>query len=161
MHRLNRKYLHPYKDYYNFEFRSPIDPWNIQEEYAGDFDKVKCLEIIIQKGQLLFIPAYWWYSIEFGENNVLCSFKYDSLMSLISTIHHHGKRFLQSQNVKKKYFPVVTEEVERNNEQQKDEEQDNEEQDKHIQENQIQENQIHETQIQENQTHSKEATVEK
>ena len=145
------KYLHPYKDYYNFEFRSPIDPWNIQEEYAGDFDKVKCLEIIIQKGQLLFIPAYWWYSIEFGENNVLCSFKYDSLMSLISTIHHHGKRFLQSQNVKKKYFPVVTEEVERNNEQQKDEEQDNEEQDKQIQENQIQENQIQENQIQENQ----------
>lgn len=112
------KYLHAYKDYYNFEFRSPIDPWNVQEEYAGDFDKLKCLELTIQKGQLLFIPAYWWYSIEFGENNVLCSFKYDSFMSLLSTIHHHGKRFLQAQNVKKRYFPVVEEDVERNVEEQ-------------------------------------------
>lgn len=107
------KYLHPYKDYHNFEFRSPVDPWSVQEEYVGDFEKIKCLEVTVQKGQLLFIPAFWWYSIEFGEENVVCSFKYDSFMSLLSTIHHHGKRFLQSQNVKRRYFPVVKEDVER------------------------------------------------
>ena len=114
------KYLHAYKDYFNFEFRSPIDPWDVQEEYAGEFDKLKCLEVTIRKGQLLFIPAYWWYSIEFGENNVLCSFKYDSLMSLVSTIHHYGKWFLQRQNVKRKFLPVLEKDMERNEEEQGD-----------------------------------------
>ena len=58
------KYLHQIKDYDNFEFRSPINVWNIQEEYKIDFDKIKCMEITLEPGKILFIPAYWWYSIK-------------------------------------------------------------------------------------------------
>jgi hypothetical protein len=36
----NMKYLYPENDYDNFEFRSPINPWNPQEKYINDFDKI-------------------------------------------------------------------------------------------------------------------------
>ena len=37
------KYLFPNYDYENFEFSSPINPWNVQPQYLSEFDKVKCL----------------------------------------------------------------------------------------------------------------------
>ena len=41
-----------------FEFRSIINPWNIQEKYKHNFDKVKFLELTIQRGTIIYIPAY-------------------------------------------------------------------------------------------------------
>ena len=54
------KYLYPNNDYENFEFRSPVNPWNPQPKYNADFDKIKCLEFTLPPGKTLFIPAYWW-----------------------------------------------------------------------------------------------------
>ena len=51
------KYLYPNYDYENFEFRSPVNPWIIQPNYAADFDKIKCLEFTLVPGKTLFIPA--------------------------------------------------------------------------------------------------------
>ena len=34
------KYLYESKDYDNFEFRSPINPWDVQKEYTKDFNKL-------------------------------------------------------------------------------------------------------------------------
>ena len=62
------KYLYPIKDYDNFEFRSSINPWNVQDQYKKDFDKIKCLELTLEPGKILFIPAYWWYSLKFEDN---------------------------------------------------------------------------------------------
>ena len=39
------KYLYEEKDYDNFEFKSPLNLWDIQEEYKGNFDKVKVLDV--------------------------------------------------------------------------------------------------------------------
>ena len=39
------KYLYTIKDYDNFEFRSPLDIWDIQSQYKADFDKIKVLDI--------------------------------------------------------------------------------------------------------------------
>ena len=64
------KYLYPIKDYDNFEFRSPINPWDVQHQYKADFDKVKCLEIKLKPGFIFYIPAYWWYSIKFNYNDL-------------------------------------------------------------------------------------------
>jgi len=38
----SKKYLYQINDYENFEFKSPINPWNVQNEYKPDFDKIKC-----------------------------------------------------------------------------------------------------------------------
>ena len=45
------KYLYSKNDYDNFEFRSPIDPWNVEEKYRADYDKIKSLDVNIKKGQ--------------------------------------------------------------------------------------------------------------
>ena len=95
------KYLYQEKDYENFEFTSPINPWNVQSQYKADFDKIKCLNISMKKGQILFIPAYWWYSIEFGENTSIATFKYKTYMNTVAISPHIIMNLLQSQNVKR------------------------------------------------------------
>ena len=95
------KYLNIEKDYDNFEFRSPVNPWNIQNEYKADFDKVKVLDLEITPGYIIFIPAYWWYSIEYEELSLLCVFKYRTYMSTLSISHHILMSYLQKQNIKR------------------------------------------------------------
>ena len=51
-------------DYENFEFSSPINPWNVQSQYIAEFDKVKCLEFGYRGalGGKLFIDANYYYN---------------------------------------------------------------------------------------------------
>lgn len=95
------KYLSPVNDYENFEFRSPINPWNVQSMYAGEFDKVKCLEVSLQVGQTIYIPAYWWYSIRFGKNTSVSCFRYRTYMNNIAILPKTIMYLLQNQNVKR------------------------------------------------------------
>jgi hypothetical protein len=95
------RYLYQDKDYENFEFRSPVNPWEVQQQYRPDFDKIKCLEIVAKKGQMLYIPAYWWYSFEYADETSLCSFKYRTYMNNIALLPQFFMKLLQSQNVKR------------------------------------------------------------
>jgi hypothetical protein len=96
----SKKYLAEYCDYELFEFRSPINPWNVKPEHEADFDKVKCLEVKITPGKAIFIPAYWWYSIKFSEGSTLASFKYRTYMNNMAIIPQVAMFFLQNQNIK-------------------------------------------------------------
>jgi hypothetical protein len=96
------RYLYQVKDYENMEFRSPINPWKVQVQYKPDFDKIKCLELTIKKGYVLFVPAFWWCSIKFsGENTSICSLKYRTYMNNVAIFDKIAMKFLQSQNVKR------------------------------------------------------------
>ena len=57
------KYLTTKKDFENFEFRSPINPWNVQKQYETEFSKLRFVEITLTPGMMFNIPPYWWYSI--------------------------------------------------------------------------------------------------
>jgi len=94
------KYLYTNNDYENFEFSSPINPWQVQSKYKADFDKIKCLDIGMQKGQILFLPAYWWYSIEYGKETSVSTFKYKTYMNTIAILPKIVMKLLQNQNVK-------------------------------------------------------------
>tara|TARA_B110000093_G_C12972399_1_gene413581 strand:+ start:16283 stop:17305 length:1023 start_codon:yes stop_codon:yes gene_type:complete len=94
------KYLYTNRDYDNFEFRSPVDPWNIQPNYVADFNKMKCLDITLKKGQIIYIPAYWWYSIKFNSNSSINSFKYRTYMNNLAIAPHIAMYALQLQNIK-------------------------------------------------------------
>lgn len=97
----NKKYLYPEKDYDNFEFRSPINPWNVQDQYKIEFDKIKCLDIELTQGKLLYIPAYWWYSIKFDDSSsVVLSFNYRTYMNTVAIFPNLFIAFLQKQNIK-------------------------------------------------------------
>jgi len=95
------KYLHCICDYENFEFRSPMNPWKIQPRYSADFDKIKCLEIILLPGKTINIPPYWWYSIKFEKDASVACFHYKTYMNNIAILPHIGMYVLQMQNVKR------------------------------------------------------------
>jgi hypothetical protein len=96
------KYLYPIKDYENFEFRSPINPWKPQTNYKADFDKIKFLEIELTPNKFLFIPAYWWYSFKFSKNTSVSCFRYRTYMNNIAILPTIFMYALQNQNIERK-----------------------------------------------------------
>ena len=96
------KYLYPINDYENFEFKSQINPWNPQPNYRAEFDKIKCLEIILTPGKILYIPAYWWYTFKFDKNTSVSCFKYRTYMNNIAISPKIFMYALQNQNVERK-----------------------------------------------------------
>ena len=99
------KYLYPVADYDNFEFRSPVNPWQIQAEYRADFDKIKTMDVDLSAGQIIYIPAYWWCSMQFPPDvptmPTICCFKYRTYMNTISIADKLCMWMLQQQNVKR------------------------------------------------------------
>jgi hypothetical protein len=104
------KYLHPIYDYENFEFRSRINPWSVASNYKKDFEKTKCLEVVLEEGKSIFIPPYWWYSIEFSANSsfIVC-LKYRTYMNNVAILPYTGMYFLQNQNVKRNSHKTMEE----------------------------------------------------
>ena len=96
------KYLYPINDFENFEFKSSINPWDPQTKFKADFDKIKCLEIVLTPGRFLFIPAYWWYSFKFSPNSSVSCFKYRTYMNNIAISPQIIMYALQNQNVERK-----------------------------------------------------------
>ena len=94
------RYLNVENDYENFEFRSRINPWEVQTKYKGDFDKVKCLDIEVNAGQIVYIPAYWFYSIKFSVDATICNLQYKPYMNLLAISPQLILRFLQNKNIK-------------------------------------------------------------
>lgn len=96
------RYLYPINDYDILEFRTPVNPWKVQPEYQDDFDKIKTLEVELFQGMVMFIPAYWWYSIQFivPETSV-CSFKYRTHMNTVSIAPQLILNVLQNMNMKR------------------------------------------------------------
>ena len=98
------KYLHPIKDYDNYEFRSPIHPIAPLAQYITDFEKTKFLEFDVSEGFILYIPPYWWYSIQYTceKPTFVCGVSYNTVMNCISNVHDLGLYWLQQQNITKK-----------------------------------------------------------
>ena len=95
------KYLYSLNDYENFEFISPVNPWSVQDKYRSDFDKLRSIDVSLIPGQMIHIPAYWWYSVKFVKSNTsVCVFKYKTYMSALSISNHLIMRMLQRQNTK-------------------------------------------------------------
>ena len=92
----NSKYLEVVKDYAEDKYYSNVHPWNTT------LDKVKFLEIKLTKGQMLFIPAYWWYSIKFEKDVCVCSLQYKTVMNIIAILPDICIGILQRQNTKTK-----------------------------------------------------------
>jgi hypothetical protein len=96
------RYLYPINDYDILEFRSPVNPWKVQPEYQDDFDKIKTLEVELFQGMVMFIPAYWWYSIQFNSHETsVCSFKYRTHMNTLAIVPSLLLNLLQNMNIKR------------------------------------------------------------
>ena len=97
-----KKFLHEIKEYESQEFYSELNPWKDQ------IKKVKFLEVTIAKGKLLFLPAYWWYSIRLEKDACVCMFHYKTIMNMIATLPDITLGMLQRQNTKTKVLPVLS-----------------------------------------------------
>lgn len=95
------RYMYTMSDYLNFEFRSPLNPWNIQEKYKADFDKIKTLDVNLKQGDIIHIPAYWWYSIKYNSLSSICTFNYRTYMNTIAISPYICMHLLQKTNVKR------------------------------------------------------------
>jgi hypothetical protein len=102
------KYLHPQKDYENYEFRSPVHPLHPKPEYAMDFEKTKFLEFDVKEGYMLFVPPYWYYSIQYSETpgTFVCEMAYNTIMNCVSNLPDLGLYWLQQQNITKKITKI-------------------------------------------------------
>ena len=73
--------LYEHKDYHKFKFSSPINVWNVQSKYKREFDMIEQMEVSVVAGRTLFIPAYWWYSIQYKKNSIVSLSKYRTYMN--------------------------------------------------------------------------------
>lgn len=101
------KYLHVVNDYELFEFRSQINPWNTQHKYINDFEKVKCLEILLLPGKCIYIPAYWFYSFKLGKNTSVTCLKYRTYFNNIAITPKIFMSLLQNQNIIRNYVKKI------------------------------------------------------
>jgi hypothetical protein len=95
----NRSLFSPIKDYENYEFWSKTDIW----KHTG-----KSLEFDVKPGFVLYIPAFWFYSIQYIKvaaeevetrlSSVAC-FQYVTAMNVIANLQNYGLYFLQQQNI--------------------------------------------------------------
>ena len=171
------KYLNVVYDYENFEFRSMINPWKPHPT----MDKIKCLDVTLNKGQTIQIPAYWWYSIKFTNDTSISCFRYRTYMNNIAISPHIFMYALQLQNVKrenvKKHdinelnkqiklnnieYKKKNNQNEKKNNQNEKNQQNNDIQNNNIQNNNIQNNDIQNNDIQnskENKIHNEDSTL--
>jgi len=107
----SKKYLHHNMDYDNYEFWSPINIWKPQSEYQNDMDKLKFLEFTILEGHTLYIPPYWWYSIQFSSESVILSSTYNTFMNICANSPDIFRYYLQFHTTKKKILKTLNIEI--------------------------------------------------
>ena len=98
----NTRYLQEVKKYDTQEFYTHFNPWK------DTIKKVKCIEFVVTKGSLIFIPAYWWYSIRLEKDACVCSIQYTTFMNVLATLPNFCIGVLQRQNTKTKTLPTYS-----------------------------------------------------
>lgn len=78
--------LYHEKDYLNYNFYSLINVWNVQPEYINKFNKVKYVDITLKEGDMIYVPSYWWYSLQFNRISSICKFQYYTYMNYLSIL---------------------------------------------------------------------------
>jgi hypothetical protein len=83
------------KDYENYEFRVPGEtPWEsngLQTHY---------LEFRVLSGQIVFVPAYWFYTIRFDETDtVVAQIKYNSPINMLANARDIVSWYFQQKNI--------------------------------------------------------------
>ena len=98
------KYCDVETDYENMEYRSEMNVWEPQEKYKMIMKKIKYLDVELSVGRLLYIPAYWLYSVKFVGNSCALMMKYRTYMNMLAISPSLVMSLLQNQNIKTNYL---------------------------------------------------------
>lgn len=80
------------KNYELFEY-------NCKENVFDHSFKQQYVDVELKKGEIIFIPTYWFYSFQFKEKTIISSFHYSTYLSNLSIIPDVCKHVLQKQNI--------------------------------------------------------------
>lgn len=76
---------------------------SFENPWKSENTSIKYLDVEIAKGQIIYIPPYWSYSVFISENrSIVTSFKYGTYMSNISSLNVYLLSLLQKLNTKYK-----------------------------------------------------------
>jgi hypothetical protein len=89
-----KKFLNEIKQYESQDFYSKIDPWKDP--------KVHFLECTVSKGQMIYIPPYWWYSFQLEKDTRVCIVHYRTAMNVVSILPELVLGYIQKQNIRVK-----------------------------------------------------------
>lgn len=94
----SRHFLNPINDYIMYEFWSKINLF-------AQHDKIRCLDFLVKPGYVLFIPSFWFYSIEFQDkDNEVCIVKYTTCANMAANTKHIMMYHMQQQNIQEKWW---------------------------------------------------------
>jgi hypothetical protein len=109
----SKKYLYPVHDFEKYEFWSPVNVWKPQPKYLHEMDKLRFIEFDMSEGQVLYIPPYWFYSIQYMEaDTMVAGFSYYSIMNCLANLPNWARYYLQQLNIEKKAAKTIIEEKE-------------------------------------------------
>jgi hypothetical protein len=86
----SRHFLNPVIDLVHHDFWSPLSFFDMPN------DNVPCLDFMVFPGFILYIPPYWWYSIQFIDttSKVKC-ITYSTPINLLANLKTHVMSYLQ------------------------------------------------------------------
>lgn len=97
----SRTFMDEESDYTYYEFWTKT---NLFDKH----DRMRCLDFSVKPGYVLYIPPYWFYSIEFqNKSNEVCMMKYTTGANLLANVKHIGKYYLQQQNIHEKWWKPI------------------------------------------------------
>jgi hypothetical protein len=88
-----------------------IRDFEFYEFYSTSATSDKMIEVVVPEGHVLFLPAYWWYSIEFTTSStrvLQCS--YMTAMNALAHAWDLGRYLLQQQQITRTFGKKITEE---------------------------------------------------
>ena len=98
----NTARLHVRKDYEHNEF------WSTMNMYRGDEDKFRILDFVVNPGYVLFIPSYWWYSIQFLDTSTcVTAITYTTAINWLANIKSTALYFYHQPNLKQKIVDEI------------------------------------------------------
>ena len=77
-------------------FKDKLDTINNYNELWNNKNLIKNVKLTLEKNQILFVPPFWFYSIQFNENAFVCYFKYDCFGCSTYKIYDNLKTYIQN-----------------------------------------------------------------
>jgi hypothetical protein len=104
------RYFDTVSDYDNYEFFSRGDPWTCADK------EVRWLDFEVAEGYVLFIPAWWWYSIQFSSvDTEVIGIRYVTFGNMIAHIPKWARYYMHlhmTQTVPVKQLEILDTEAE-------------------------------------------------
>ena len=93
------KLMPPKCDIFLKESANHINVWLPSEEDKQILKECDIINLSLQKGSIIHIPAYWWYTIKFKEQACIMNMSYITYMNAISQIPSKISTYIKSKKI--------------------------------------------------------------